>query len=85
MSDGPTLRVYSVAGELFPTGRLGVRVGYSRPDYEGASSEGYDIATTWFFKPRVAVQLSWSRASFDNAPPGVTDPETTAIRFIGRL
>jgi len=82
-ADGPSLRVYSVAGELFPTQRLGVRVGYSRPDDFDVDS--YDVAATWFFKPRVAVQFALSRSTVDDAPPGLRRSESTGVRFIGRL
>ena len=42
--DGPTRRAYSVAGELFPTNRLGIRLGFSRPDGELVpDAESYDI------------------------------------------
>ena len=85
--DGPTLRVYSVAGELFPTNRLGIRLGFSRPDGERApDAESYDLGTTWFFKPRVAVQFTLSRTSRDDVPSGGIDHSDSAgIRFIGRL
>ena len=85
--DGPTLRVYSVAGELFPTNRLGIRLGFSRPDGERApDAESYDFGTTWFFKPRVAVQFTLSRTNRDDIPLGGIDHSDSAgIRFIGRL
>ena len=76
-----TLRAYSVAGELFPTDRLGVRVGYSLPYGDGADA-AYDVTATWFFKPRVALQLGLSRTSIDDAE---LEPESIAVRFIGRL
>jgi hypothetical protein len=84
-SDGPSLDVYSFAGELFPTDRLGVRFDYSRPDVEGADRYSYGVAATWFFKPRIAMQVSLSRVSIDAAAPGFDEPESAAIRFIGRL
>jgi hypothetical protein len=85
--DGPTLRVYSVAGEVFPTNRLGIRLGFSRPDGEGTpDAESYDVGTTWFFKPRVAVQFTLSRTSRDDLGPGTIDHyDSAGIRFIGRL
>lgn len=83
-ADGPSLRVYSVAGELFPTQKLGVRVGYSRPDGD-FDVDSYDVGATWFFKPRVAVQFAFSRSSLDDAPPGQRHSESTGVRFIGRL
>jgi hypothetical protein len=58
------LRTYRAAGEVFPTARLGVRLGYTRPDGEGLYSNdgGYDLAATWFFKPRVGVQFSYAES-----------------------
>jgi hypothetical protein len=75
--------VYRVAGEIFPTARLGVRLGYTRADSDDAlSTEGaYGLAATWFFKPRVGVQFSYSRAIHDD----LADGHGSAIRFIGRL
>jgi putative general porin len=82
----PTLRVYSVAGELFPTNRLGVRVGYSTVDDPfAADAESYDVGATWFFKARVAVQFTLSRTSVDNGPFGISNTDGGGIRFIGRL
>jgi hypothetical protein len=79
-------RVYSVATELFPTQRFGVRVGYSRSDTDfGLSVEAYenayDVAATWFFKPRVAVQFALSRTTYEIAPSS----ENVGVRLIGRL
>jgi hypothetical protein len=75
--------VYRAAGEIFPTARLGVRLGYSRADGDGVvPTDGvYDLAATWFFKPRVGVQFSYSRSMLDDLPDG----HGSAIRFIGRL
>jgi putative general porin len=78
-------RVYSVATELFPTQRLGVRVGYSRPDGD-FDIDSYDVGATWFFKPRVAVQFSLSRTNVDNGPAiGSSHSESSGVSFIGRL
>jgi hypothetical protein len=81
--DNGTVRAYSFAGELFPTDRLGLRIGYSRPDYEGPDGHGYDFTATWFFKPRVAVQFGLSRTTSASATLG--DVDSSAIRLIGRL
>jgi hypothetical protein len=82
-SDAGSARVSSVAGELFPTDRLGVRVGYSQSEFDvGADADTYDVTATWFFKPSVAVQFGLSHTSFDDAP---FEPESVAVRFIGRL
>jgi hypothetical protein len=78
------VRQYSVAAELFPTDRLGLRVGYSRPDSD-FDFDSYDVAATWFFKPRVAVQFGLSRATLDTAPPDLRHSDNVGVRFIGRL
>ena len=77
-------RVYSVATELFPTQRLGVRVGYSQPDSD-VDIDSYDVGATWFFKPRVAVQFALSRTSFDAGPNAPSHSENAGVRFLGRL
>ena len=85
VGDGEAPRFYSVATELFPTQRLGVRVGYSTPDGD-VEVDAYDVGATWFFKPRVAVQFSLSRANFDNGSAiGSGHSESAGVRFIGRL
>lgn len=83
-ADPGGLRTYSIAAELFPTRTLGVRVGYSRPDRD-FDVDSYVVGATWFFKPRVAVEVTLSAAKVDDAPPGFSRSERTAIRFIGRL
>lgn len=84
--NGPTRRVYSVAGELFPTHRLGISLGFSRPDGELVpDAESYDIGASWFFKPRVAVQFTLSRTSIDLGAFGTGHSDNAGIRFIGRL
>jgi len=77
-------RVYSVATELFPTERLGVRIGYSQPDSD-VDIDSYDVGATWFFKPRVAVQFTLSRTNLDAAPGVTSHSENAGIRFLGRL
>jgi hypothetical protein len=80
---GQSVRQYSVATELFPTERLGVRVGYTQP--EDFDVDSYDVAATWFFRPRVAVQFALSHTSLDDPPPGLGRSESVGVRFIGRL
>ena len=85
--DGDALRVYSVAGELYPTDRLSVRIGYSQPDGATFSSDSYDLAATWFFKPRIAVQFALGHSKVDDVPAGFGggESDSAAVRFIGRL
>jgi hypothetical protein len=80
-------RAYAVAGELFPTNRLGVRIGYRTSDVEGFDDDidAYDVAATWFFKPRVAIELSLGRVTVSGVPSSSDESESAAIRFIGRL
>ena len=77
---GSSRRVYSIATELFPTQRLGVRVGYSQPDGD-SNIDAYDVGATWFFTPRVAVQFVLSRTDFG----GPSHSDNAGIRFLGRL
>ena len=84
--DGEALRVYSVAGELYPTDRLSVRIGYSRPDGGPSfSSDSYDLAATWFFKPRIAVQFALGHSKVDDVAAELGESDSAAVRFIGRL
>ncbi len=57
----PQLRSYSVGGELFPTTRIGIRVGYTRWDDETAADHAYDVAATWFFRRNVGLRFAFSR------------------------
>jgi len=85
-SGGDALRVYSVAGELYPTDRLSVRIGYSQPDGGSSfSSDRYDLAATWFFKPRIAVQFALGHSKVEGASAGFGESDSAAVRFIGRL
>jgi len=86
-SGGEALRVYSVAGELYPTDRFSVRIGYSRPDGGNFSSDSYDLGATWFFKPRIAVQFALGHSKVDDVPAelGGGKSDSAAVRFIGRL
>jgi hypothetical protein len=76
-------RGYSIATELFPIERFGVRVGYSRPDND-FQIDSYDVGATWFFKPRVAVQLVLARTSYGSGP-SESHTNDAGVRFLGRL
>jgi hypothetical protein len=87
----PRLQSYSVAGELFPTQKLGVRLGYTRWDDDTPADDAYDVAVTWFVRRDLGLQLSYARQSVDDATMGIfTDfdfdnSDTTTIRVIGRF
>ena len=84
LSSGSSGTNYAMAAELFPTNRLGVRLGYSRPDGD-LDVDGYDVAATWYFKPRVALQFGLSRSTNDDVPSELRHSDSMGVRFIGRL
>jgi hypothetical protein len=75
---------WSLGAEVFPTTKLGVRVAYTRADYDGAHGDSYDVAATWYLKRNLGIQLAWSRSQshFAFTVPNV---DTISLRFIGRL
>jgi hypothetical protein len=86
----PRLKSYSVGGELFPTARLGVRLGYTRWDDATPADEAYDVAATWFITRRVGLELVLSRQTSDESylPPGIAasdHADAAALRVIGRF
>ncbi|HEY8519314.1 MAG TPA: hypothetical protein VIN61_04495 [Gammaproteobacteria bacterium] len=68
-----------MAGELFPTAALGVRIGYARWDGDDALDKLYDVGVSWFFRRRIGVQVGWSQT--DSRLP----IETVTLSPIGRL
>lgn len=83
-SDLGTFRVYSTSGELFPTTKLGVRVGYSRWDGEGSTDDAYDIGVTWFVRRDLAVGASFQRQTNDRNAT-FRHAETVGIQITGRI
>jgi hypothetical protein len=77
--------VYSVGGEIFPTQKLGVRLGYSRWDGDSPIDDAYDVSVTWFVTRRVALGFSFADQRNEGDSPFVDDTETAAIRVVGRL
>jgi hypothetical protein len=75
---------YSIGGELFPTDRLGFRIGFARSEGDYIEDESYDVATTWFFKRGVAVEFRVTRTESEIGflERNVDGAE---IRFLGRL
>ena len=62
----PRLRSYSFAGQVFPTIKLGVRVGYSRWDDDTPADDAYNVATTWFMTRNIGVEFALSRQTIDD-------------------
>ncbi len=78
-----SVRVVSAGTELFPTRKLGVRVAYARSHGDPSSKDAYEVATTWYFRRNVSLQLGFARRRGDNAVLGDTDHAT--LRAIGRF
>ncbi|HZF27768.1 MAG TPA: hypothetical protein VE907_01495 [Gammaproteobacteria bacterium] len=81
--DIPRANVYSAAGEIFPTRKLGVRLGYSRWDGDLALDDAYDVSATWFVTHKVGVALSFSR---QRSTDGFVDhSDNKAVSVVGRF
>lgn len=76
-------RVYSVAGELFPTPRVGVRIGYSRWDGDSSIDDAYDVTATWFVARSVGLAFTFSRQRGEGVIGNEVD--TAALRIVGRF
>lgn len=76
--------VYSLGGELFPTDRLGFRIGLARAEGDYVEDESYDLAATWFFTRGVAVEF---RVAQTESEIGFLERnvDSAEIRFLGRL
>ena len=81
---GPTQREYSVAGEIFPTVALGIRVGYTSYSDIGQLDDRYELAASWFFRRSVAAEFVFAKTEFGFGISGASREEA-AIRFSGRL
>jgi hypothetical protein len=75
---------YSIGGELFPTDRLGFRIGLARSDGDFVDDESYDLAATWFFTRAAAVQFVLARTQSQLASLR-RDIDTAELRLFGRL
>ena len=83
-ADLPRIRTYSVGGELFPTSKVGIRLGYTTFDGDVSADDAYDVAVTWFFRRNVGLQFTFARQRADDA----TDfryADTVGIRATGRF
>lgn len=80
----PRYWTYSFAGEVFPTRKLGVRLGYTNIDHGNGPGDTYDVAATWFFRRNVGMQVVWSLAVTDTSV-GRLNEDGYAVRFVGRL
>jgi hypothetical protein len=79
-----TFRVYSTSGELFPTTKLGVRVGYSRWDGDSSIDDAYDVGVTWFVRRDLGLGAWWQRQTND-VTATFRHAETLGLHIFGRL
>jgi hypothetical protein len=78
-------QTYFAGAELFPTMRLGIRLGYSRWDEDPVRDEGYELATTWFFQRNIAARFAFTRTKQDAFDPSLRDADSVALQLIGRF
>jgi len=76
--------LYSLGGELFPTDRLGLRIGFARSDGDYSRDETYDLAATWFFKRKVAFEVALARTQYELGML-TRDIDRAEVRLLGRL
>jgi hypothetical protein len=76
---------YVLAGELFPTQALGIRLGYARWDGDESLDESYELGVTWFFKRNIGAQVVLVRTKSGLPITTVEDVDTVTLQVIGRL
>ncbi|HEY9181719.1 MAG TPA: putative porin [Gammaproteobacteria bacterium] len=76
--------VLSLGGELFPTDRLGVRIGFARAEGDYIEDDTLDLGATWFFKPGIAIELVVARTETEIGALE-RDIDRAEVRFLGRL
>jgi|GEM_PF-3145345 len=86
--------VYSVAGELFPTLKLGVKIGYTHWDdsnslphgYNDFNSPdyGYEVAATWFVSRNVGLRFALGRQHAHFFEEG-RDTDVASLQATGRF
>jgi hypothetical protein len=75
-----------VAGEIFPTPKLGLRLGYSAWDGEFAPDvDSYDLSATWFATHKVGIALTFSQQRVRGAFFDRLESDATALRIVGRF
>jgi hypothetical protein len=86
--DSSPLRTYSVGATLYPTKKLGVRVGYedtTNSAFDDYTDGTYSLGAQWFFRPKVAFELSLSRTDFNDPLAPYDDNELRSFRIVGRF
>jgi hypothetical protein len=75
-------REYAVGADLFPTAKVGVRVGYSTFDGDTLNSYSYGVGASWFITRHVGLRFDFDRARSRFALP---DVDTATMQVIGRF
>jgi hypothetical protein len=65
--------------------RFGVRLGYVRWHDDPWRDDGYDVAATWFFLPRVAARFSFERTVRPALDSNLRNTDTVVVQLLGRL
>ena len=76
---------YAVAGELFPTNALGIRLGYACWDGDEVLDHSVELAATWFFKRRFGARVVLAKTRTDLPIDTVQDVNSATLELIGRL
>jgi hypothetical protein len=74
--------IYSVGGELFPTRKLGVRIGYAGWDDSSTVDYAYDVSATWFVSRNVGLRFVLGR---QHAHANLDDTDVAALQATGRF
>jgi hypothetical protein len=75
---------YAVAGELFPTPKLGVRVGYTHWDDANSLDHAYDVAASWFVTRNVDVRVAFGRQRARSSAE-FRDTDIASVQAAGRF
>jgi hypothetical protein len=81
------INLYSVGTELFPTAKIGVRVGYTRFDGDDsfdASEYAYDVGVSWFITHHVGLEFGFARLEPEESD-FLEPTDRASIRMIGRF
>ena len=74
--------IYSFAAELFPSRKLGVRLGYAGWDDSSTQDYAYDVAATWFVSRNVGLRFVLGR---QHAHANLDDIDVAAVQATGRF
>jgi hypothetical protein len=74
--------IYSVAGELFPTRKLGVRLAYADWEDSNTLDYAYDVAATWFVSRNVGLRFALGR---QHAHANLGDTDIASVQATGRF